>query len=139
MTVKLDSIASDIDREQEGDWIDYPDWPGVKFHVRSLNYPPYKIAREMLLQKLIRRHKGKPLPADVLTVEHGKLYADHILLGWGGFDVAWSTDVARQNLTDPKHRKLVAAVEWCASQVGELEVEFIEDAEKNSAQPSATS
>ena len=132
MTVKLSSIASDIVREQEGDWIDYPDWPGVKFHVRSLNHPPYKTARDLLLQKMIRRNKGKPLQAETMTVEQGRLYADHILLGWDGFDVPYSEDVARQDLTDPRHRNLVGAVEWCASRVGELDVEFVEDAEKNS-------
>ncbi len=138
MTVKLESLKADLELESEGEWIDYPDWPGASFYVRSLETPAYKIARDMLVQKLVRRFKGKPIPPEVTSKEYGRLYAEHILRGWRGFDAKYTPDVAMQTLTDPAYRKMVAAVEWCAAQVGDAEVEFVEDAEKNSGQPSAT-
>lgn len=138
MTIKLASLQADLQREAEGEWKDYPDWPGIRFNVRSLQYPAYQVARDLLLQKLARIHKGKPVPPHEMTSAIGGLYADHILLGWDGLDVAFSSAVARECLTDPAYRKVVAAVEWCAARVGESEIEFVEELAKNSEEPSAT-
>jgi hypothetical protein len=136
MTVKLSSLRADLKREEDGDWVEYPDWTGVRFKVSSLNKPAYTIARDLLLQKVARKSKGKPQDRNKLTPEFGRLYADHILHDWEGFDEPYSPDLARQYLTNPEFRDLVAAVEWCASKVGETDVEFLEDAGKNSVPPS---
>jgi hypothetical protein len=138
MTVKLNSIKADLTRETKGDWIDYPDWPGVSLNVSSLLLPAYRIDRDLLGQRLSRQYKGKPIPSDVVTIEVGKLYHKHILHGWRGFDVEYSRDVAGEMLSDPEYRNLVAAVEWCAAKVSDVDVEFVEDAAKNSERPSAT-
>lgn len=138
MTVKLKSIKADLGSELKGVWIDYPDWPGVAFNVSSLLIPAYRIDRDLLGQKLARQYKGKPIPPDVLTTEVGKLYHKHILHEWRGFDVAYTSDVAGEMLSDPEYRNLVAAIEWCAAKVSDIEVEFVEDAAKNSERLSAT-
>ena len=137
MTVKLTSIKADLTREAKGDWVEYPDWPGVSFNVSSLLLPAYRVDRELLGQRLSRLYKGKPIPPEVATTEVGKLYHKHILHGWRGFDVEYTPEVAGQMLPDPEYRNLVAAVEWCAAKVSDVDVEFIEDAEKNSGRPSA--
>jgi hypothetical protein len=137
MTIKLSSLKADLQREEKGDWIEYPDWPGVEFNVSSLHLPAYTIARDLVLQRLARVYKGKPTPRDVITAEMGKLYAKHILHGWRGLDVAYSRDKADEILPDPEYRNIVAAVEWCAAKVSDVDLEFVEEAGKNSAAPSS--
>ncbi|MGB3898353.1 MAG: hypothetical protein WA973_07335 [Mesorhizobium sp.] len=137
MTVKLSSLKADLAREEKGDWIEYPDWPGVEFNVSSLHLPAYVAARDLLVQKMAKKHGGKPVPRDEMTVEHGALYAEHILHDWRGLDVEYSPEVARETLTNIEFRNVIAAVEWCAAKMSEVEVEFVEKAGKNSAPPSA--
>jgi len=131
MTVKLTSLKANLEREAAGDWIDYPDWPGVAFNVSSLNKPAYTTARDMLLQKLSRKFKGKPVPSEVSAPQIGELYCKHLLHGWRGLDVEYTPEVALETLTDPAYRNVVNAVEWCAAQVGAIEAEFVEDEAKN--------
>lgn len=138
MTVKLSSLKADLQREASGDWIEYPDWPGVEFNVSSLMLPAYTIERDLLMQKLSRRYKGKPVPRDILSIELGRIYHKHILHGWRGLDVNYSTETAAEILADPEYRNIVAAIEWCAAKVSDVEVEFVEDAGKNSLRPFAT-
>ncbi|MFU0504008.1 hypothetical protein [Pseudaminobacter sp. NGMCC 1.201702] len=137
MTVKLASLKADLAREAEGDWIEYPDWPGVEFNVSSLHLPAFTIARDLMYQRFARVYKRKPVPKDVLSAEIGKLFHAHILHGWRGLDVPFSKETALETLTNPEYRNVVAAVEWCAAKVSDLDIEFVEDAEKNSAAPSA--
>lgn len=137
MTVKLSSLKADLEREQKGDWIEYPEWPGVAFKVCSLFMPAYTVARDLLIQRLTRKHKGNPPPPSELTPAIGKIYATHILHDWKGLDVEYSADKALEVLSDPSYRLVVAAVEWCAGQIGQVDVEFMDDAVKNSDRPSA--
>jgi hypothetical protein len=128
MAVKLSSLAADTNKEASGDWIDIPELVGVALKVRSFNYGPYRIARDLLLQRSARRNRGKPVDQDENEREFGKLYAEHILIDWRGFDVAYDAKVARESLIDPAMRDLRRHVEYAASQVGASEVEFMEDA-----------
>ena len=135
-TVKLASLKADLDREQKGDWIDYPDWPGVAFKVTSLFAPAYVVARDMMIQKLQRRHKGVVPPGEMAAAT-GEIYCKHILHGWRGLDVEYTPQVALETLSDPAFRAVVAAVEWCAGQLSHVEAEFLEEAAPNSERPSA--
>lgn len=137
MVVKLSSLKADLAREEKGDWIEFPDWPGVEFNVSSLHLPAYQTARDLLFKRLARQYKKTPAPAVVLTTEIGKLYAKHILHGWRGLDVDYSPERAAEILSDPEYRNVVAAVEYCAGRVSETDIEFIEDEVGNSAKPSA--
>ncbi len=129
--VKLSSLRSDSERERNGDWVDSLSIPGAAFMVRSINYPPYTIARDLMKQRLARKSGGKPIPQDTLYTELGRLYAEHLLLDWRGFDEEYSKDRAVELLTDPEFRELVMAVELAAGSVGQAELEFIEGAAKN--------
>ncbi len=79
MTIKLASLKADLDREEKGDWIDYPDWPGVSFLVSSLQKPAYVTARDMMMQRFARQYKGKPVPRDVLLLCPDRRMARRIL------------------------------------------------------------
>ncbi len=127
MTVVLASLKADLKREKEGAWIDYPDWPGVAFNVSSIQLPAYVTARDLLFQKLARKYKKKPIPKLVLSVELGRLYATHLLHGWRGLDVQYTPDTAMETLTAPEYRDVVIAVEYCAAQVSEINVKFLDE------------
>lgn len=127
MSVKFSSLASDTEKEVKGDWIEIPELPGVSLKVRSFNDPKYRVARDLLLQRMARKHGRKPAPADESESEFGKLYAKFILLDWQGFDVPYTPEAARDALADPAYRDLRRHVEYAASQVGASEVEFLED------------
>ena len=48
MTIKLSSLKVDLEREKTGDWIPYPEWPGVEFNVSSLLVPDFITARNAM-------------------------------------------------------------------------------------------
>jgi hypothetical protein len=136
VAVKLSSIKTDAKREAEGEWINIPEIPGVRLLVRSLNYGPYKNARSIMLGRLARRYGKDPVPDTVMSKELGDLYVAHILLGWEGFDVPYTEEVARQTLTDVAYRSLLDHIEYAANRVGQQEIEFVEAAAGNSPPPS---
>ena len=129
--IKLESLKADLEREETGDWIEYPEWPGVAFRVSALTSTAFVTARDMKLQDLRRNGHGKAIPSEVLTPELNALYADHILHEWRGLDVPYSAEKANEVLCDPSYRAVTEAVIWCAVQIGQIEVEFVEEAEKN--------
>lgn len=133
MAIKLASTKADLRREEEGDWVAIPDpeWDGVRFQVRSLDYPAYTVARDKLYKRWGKVYNTEPIPQRVRTSEIGKLFARHILLGWEGFDVPYSPEKAAELLADPAYRELVQKVEWAAAKLSQVEVEQIEDVAKN--------
>lgn len=137
MTVKLESLRADLAKEAAGDWIDYPDWPGVAFNVRSLMSPAYVTARDMMIQRVRRKYPLGAPPTDDLIAEAGKLYCTHILLDWRGLDIDYTPEKALETMTDPAYRAVTTAVEWCAGQVAKLDVKFVEDTTPKSGRPSA--
>jgi hypothetical protein len=139
MTISIASIKNNISAEREGAYIDIPDWPGVSLGVRSLEFPAYKLAIDLLVQKFARKYKGKPAPPEVRDSEVGRLLGIHILFDWNGFDQPYSQEFATDLLSSSEGRDLVKQVSWASSQVGETEVEFVTDAVKNSEKPSVTS
>lgn len=131
MTVKLASLKIDLQKEAEGERIESVRYPGVSYLLKSLNDPGYQTDRSLLMQKLARKYGRKPVPQTVLVPEIGKLFAKRIVLGWDGFDVEYSEDVAIETLSDIAYREVVADIEDCASQVAATQIEFVEELEKN--------
>lgn len=132
MTVKIKSLAADRTREREGEWVAIVDLPGVELKVRSINYPAFDLAMKNEQQRLFRKYGRKPIPDEVSIALNGKLYAEHLLLDWRGFDETFSTDLAHELLTDVAYRDLVGHVLWASMQVGRVETEFVELAVGNS-------
>lgn len=136
--VVLSSLRADLDREKSGDWIAYPAWKGVRFNVSALTLPSYETARDLMFKRLAEQYKEEQIPKEVISIELGALYAEHILHGWEGFDEEYTREVARERLTDPSYRAVVSAVEWCAAKISEVSVKFTEAEMGNSLSPSAT-
>ncbi|TIU02336.1 MAG: hypothetical protein E5W43_00910 [Mesorhizobium sp.] len=145
MTVKLGSLAADLKKEREGDWIEVKDWPGLNpekplesvplpglaFNVRSLNYPPYVVARQAALEKLKQDYPDGNVPPDVTAKIEGELSVEHLLLGWRGLDTEYSPDLVQVIMIAEEHRTMRSMVAWCAGRVGKKQVEFVENAVKN--------
>lgn len=148
MPIDIDSVLVDVERETKGDWIDFPDWSVVNtatgevempaFKVSSLHLPGYRVDRDLMGQRFARQFKGKPVPSDVLTAAVGELFIKHILHDWRNFKQPFSKEYAQKIFASPQGRNLIAAVEWCAAKVSDVEAEFVEDAAKNSERPSGT-
>jgi hypothetical protein len=138
MTIKLSSLKADLAREEKGDWIASIDIPGAEFNVSSLHLPAYQTALALMEQRLARAYKGTPIPQHVRTVEIGKLLHKHILHDWRGFDTPYSEEIAREMLCEAEGRNFIAAVQNCAAMLSLTDVEFEEDAGKNSGKPSAS-
>lgn len=139
MTVKLSSLRANLKRETDGDWIDIPDLPGVALLVRSFHYGPFQAAKQQIEQKWARQYAGRGAPPEIVFRANGRLYAAHLLLGWRGFDQPWNEAVAEETLTDPEFRELHEHIRYASNRVSEIETEFVEAAEKNSARSSAGS
>lgn len=129
--LKLESVKSDLKAEREGAWVPCPEWEGVSFKVRSIEAPEFTMARDALLRRLSKKHKGDPIPPDDLTREIGIVYAKHILLGWKGLDKEYSEALALEVLTDPAYRQVAKAIEDCSVKVGKSDAQFVEASAKN--------
>lgn len=145
MTIKLSSLAANLDAEREGEWIEVKEWPGLNpekpyeavavpglaFCVRSTNFPPYVTARQKALEKMKADYPDDDVPQTVATRIDGELAVEHLLLGWRGLDVEYSAPAALEAATAEEHRILRSMVFWCAGRVGKKRVEFTAAAAKN--------
>jgi hypothetical protein len=142
-TMKLSSLKADLAREEEGDWVEIPDFPGVSLKVRSANSKAYSMQLSVLSQKFARKYGQRPIPPEDSLRGSGKLLARYILLDWKGLDddvaqpLIYSADLAEELLTNPEYRKLANAVLWAAQRIAEAEVDELDDVIKNSEKPSA--
>lgn len=130
--VMLSSLKADLAREKNGDWVPYPIWKGVAFNVSALTNPEYETARDLMFKRLAEIHGDERIPREVLSVELGKLYCEHILHGWRGLDIEYSPETALNTLGDPEYRAVVSAVEFCAAKLTDIEPKFAKAEEGNS-------
>ncbi len=131
MSVKLSSIAANLEAERDGEEIASVLYPNVKYTVRSILFGPYETARDLSLQTLFKKFGDQPIPRNAQIADQGRLMAEHILLGWSGFDTPYSREAALETLTDPAYREFVADVELAARKVGKRNLEFVEALVKN--------
>lgn len=132
MPIKLTSLKSNLVAEREGDWVPHPDRDlvGVEFLVRSIHFPAYQTAFNAEIRKISK--KSKKIDPDESQALTGRLIAEYLLLGWKGFDTPYSKEVAMEILVDPAYRDLANAINQCATQVGQSNIEFLKEAEGNS-------
>lgn len=135
--VKLSSLKANLTREADGDWIEYPEWPGVAFNVKSPMTPEYTTARDLALQDLNKIHLGKSVPDGEADAMIRDLYSRIILKGWRGLDEAYTPELGRKVCIDPEYRNVFNAIMWCSGRLSVVETEFVETEAKNSGKPSA--
>jgi hypothetical protein len=136
--LKLSSLRADLKRQHDGDWVSYPEWPGVRFNVSAFSSPGYRKASEELAKKLAKKYEDeRPSDAEMHKL-NGALIAEHILHDWEGIDEEYSEELAYDRLTNQEFEVLNNAVVWCARKLAQVNAEFVGQAEKNSEAPSAT-
>lgn len=145
MAVKLTSLKADVKKENEGAWVPFADTgdPDLGFKVRSLNYVPFETARLREIMRLQTRFGASSVPQEESDQMLGKLLVEHILLDWRGIvdenrvAVPYTTDMGMDFLPSPEGVHVRRYVLACASRLGEVKAEFVEEAVKNSVPPSA--
>jgi hypothetical protein len=143
MAVKLNSLRADMRRQNDGDWIDIPDLPDgdggcVAFHVRGANYGPFQQENSLVRSRWVRRYGSvDAVPPEVSGRDLAHLYSKHLLLGWRGFDLEHSHDLAEEMMREPG--EFFGHVLYAVAQVMRRETEFVETASKNSPSSSAGS
>ncbi|MBX9911202.1 MAG: hypothetical protein K2Z25_21170 [Beijerinckiaceae bacterium] len=145
MTIKMSSVLVDRAAESQAEWVDGRAATGfdeARFKVCALTKQTYLIKRGKLFKRLSKNFPNRTfeeIGEAITSPLIGALMADEILHGWEGFDVEYSADVAKEILTNPNARELIAEIEYCAGTRGQIQVEFVEEASKNSGKPSAGS
>lgn len=134
MTIILSSLMIDAARENDGDWVSYPSWEGVRFRVRSTNYAPYKADLQARQTEAARRYP-KGIPDAVTLSLMGELVAEHLLIGWEGFDVEYSPETALEMLGNPELRTIVGAVLQCAESLTIPKIRFVDPTDGKPTRP----
>lgn len=133
MAFKLGNALVNVQAENEGEWQDSSEFPGVQYLLRSVHYPPYTIERDMELAKLGRKYGKQGPPDHVVKSLLGRLFAKHLLLDWRGFDDApYTKTMVAELLPKRDARKIVEDISYCAGRVGQGEIDQIEEIAGNS-------
>ncbi|MGV1867226.1 MULTISPECIES: hypothetical protein [unclassified Rhizobium] len=137
MSHKVDIFSTKVEREREkkGDWVSYPLWEGVKFHVSSLMLPEYVAARNIASQRLQTQYRDV-IPDEIATATAGELMNTYLLHGWEGFSQEYTPQLAAKLMADAEHRPLIQAVEYCARKIAEPDIRYVEADVKNSGKRS---
>lgn len=140
MAISLNSIRANLTRETDGDWVEIFSLPGVALKARGYSYGPFQAAMSVVRARWIRSYGSvEGTPNHVASRDLGRLYAQHLLLDWRGFDEPFNPATIVDLLTDPEMRELRQAISYAAEKVAETETVFVEDAVKNSPPSSAGS
>lgn len=124
--MELSKLAVDVQKQDEGDWIDIPDLPGLRVKTRSLHAPAYQAMNNKLTRRLARKHQRGSVPPEKANRALAVCLIETCLLDWSGLlddgkPVAYSKDTAKKLLFDRQYRPLLDACVWAASRVGEPE------------------
>lgn len=147
MAVKMRSLRVDTERERQGEWVEFPEYMDEQtgevpaLLVRGGMFGPYQAALSQLTGQWQRKYysRNESAPPDEVHRAQGRLYADHILLGWRGFAEPYEPEGAREWLLDPESRPTHELIRIAMTRVGRVEAEFVQDAAKNSPPSSAGS
>lgn len=128
--MKLSSIEANIELEDGGARIEWPDYPGeVYATVRSVHYPPFVEAVAAFNARLRREHGGKRVPTRISSVGYAKLVTKHLWLSIEGLTddkdkpIELTDQLREMVATDRKYRNLMDFITWATVRVGELDTE----------------
>jgi hypothetical protein len=143
--IRLNSLRADVKKENDGDWVDVDELPGVRLKVRGLNYGPYMTALSIINAANWRRFlsKGKNVPFELAFKNNAKLFLDHLLLDWEGIvdDDGKPIPITEADdlLNDQAYRVLHTYIQTAAASIGEVEAEYVEESVGNSHRSSSGS
>lgn len=133
----INSYAVDIEKEQNGSWIEIDD-DGTELLIARMNNPAYKREIERLkapYRKQIRKDElSEEKSAEILA----KAMAKTILLGWRGLTIngqehPYTYENALHLLTDPKYKEFLSHVIMLSNDIENFRNEEIKKMGKDSA------
>jgi len=136
--MKLNEITVDTERENKGDWVESPRWPGVWVHVRSLHNPDYRRALQLQVQKLRRKYGNEVTPPDVQDKMMAELFVEHIINDLKGIEdddgktLEYTKEFGRKVMSEPQYRPLADFISWASTMVGDEHVDQMEEDAGNS-------
>lgn len=137
--MKIGEIAVDIDRVENGAWVDdISDMGGLRLKVRGSNNRDWRRLQSKLLDKVPRkkRHGGR-IDTDEAENITNQCLLHACLLDWDGLTendgkpIPYSREKAEELLTDPQYRRFRDAVFNAANLIGDQNAEDVEDAAGN--------
>lgn len=144
------SFQADLEREENGDWVDVQDVPGIRrLKVRSQQTDDFKKAYSRMMRRM-RKLKEKDRDP-FLEASLRRLLFEHVLLDWDLFEVVegdgrleerpipYTRELAEKWMMDPSFRPLHGAVEEASNELSRLDQEVREADMGNSSEPSDTS
>lgn len=136
--MKLDDVKANVKAENEGDWVNSPNWPDVWCKVRSIRNPDYRRAEQIQRSKWRRKFGDMAVPIEQTDQAVAKMMVDHILLDLSGIDEfpEYDKQIGMEIFTNPELRPLADFIAWAAQVVGEQE--DTETDSKNSPRGSAS-
>jgi hypothetical protein len=146
MAIRASSLKADIQTENDGQWMTYPEFndPDFGLKVRALTSTLYTDRIQKEARRLNNKYGRDPIPDEENIQATAKALVDTILLDWKGITddagqpIPYSRDLAYDWLTDPAYRELRGAVMVCAGRLGQVKVESLDEDAKKSAPPSVT-
>lgn len=141
--MKLSQLEVDTEKENRGDWVESPEFPGLHAKVRALRNTDFQRAQQVADRKLKRKYGNQPIPPEEETKKLARLVVDHVLLDISGLEdedgsqIELTREFAFEIMTDPKYRKLADFIVWASSVVGENINDEMEDDMGNSAAASS--
>lgn len=130
--------------QNDGEWFDFPAYPGFGIKVKGTTFGPYRLALANCDRRAMRQAGRNGLvPPDVRERFTLECIIEHLLLDWRGLEsddgsaIPFSKDRAREFLLDPQYRPFADMVVQAAVSVGDQLEDDKADAEKNSAGRSA--
>ena len=120
MALNLETIARNVDAERQGEWIESVAWPedGVQYKLRSMRSPEFRRANAEFIRRRDKKFGDEVPDPEWIDREFALLIANHILMGWSGITPEYSTDVARNAMTDKRFSELHDDIVACARKVG---------------------
>lgn len=137
--MKIDEILVDVDSEDAGTWVEFPEVPGVWAKVRSGHNIEYQKALDSERVKLKKKYGDFDLaPFEVKQKIMARLMVNHLLVDLRGLEdesdqeIPYTKDFADKLINDRRYRRIRDFVTWAASVAGNAESEQLEDDAKNS-------
>ncbi|MGB0890471.1 MAG: hypothetical protein ACPGWS_09325, partial [Solirubrobacterales bacterium] len=136
--MKLTDLEADVRAEDEGRWLESPEFPGLWALVRSMHNPDFERAQTAMQQRFAKAYGRKPVPSKVQKEGFARLMVDHAILGLKGLEddagkqFAYTKEFGFALMTERKYRKIAEFFDWAVARVGDKDVEQRESDEGNS-------
>lgn len=135
--MKLSDIKVNSNAIEHGRWVSVAHMlPDVRLKVRGHDNADYQALLSKITAETPRSERVAP-PPDKVRLKTARLIVETILLDWAGIEnddgtpMAFSKEKAFDMLSNPDYSKLVKAIDWASSVVGEDDIGVVEDASKN--------